>query len=147
MAAIVGGCVVLGWRIQETRRPLTLPRIIIPPLGMSTGLSMFLYPPTRVPLSWAFGAFAAGVLIFSVPLIRTTDFTIEEGQVYLTRSRAFLWVILLLIAVRTLMREYVDHILPPLKTGAVFYLLALGMILTWRLWMLMRFRNLDLRPQ
>lgn len=104
---------------------------------------MFLYPPTRIPLLWATCSFLLGVVFFSVPLIRTSEMTLNDGKIYLKRSKAFLWVLLGLVVVRLAMREYVDHLLPPLKTGSVFFTLAFGMIITWRVWMLREYRRLE----
>ncbi len=138
----VGALGVLLWRLRETMRPLTLKRIVIPPVAMSTGFGMFLYPPTRVPLAWALLAFLAGATLFAVPLVRTSSLSMVEGKVYLKRSRAFLWVLLGLIAVRLVLREQVSHYVTPLQTGSLFFLLAFGMIVHWRLDMLARFRKL-----
>ena len=43
-ASLVGAGGVIAWRLHETRRAVTPPRIVIPPLGMSTGLAMFFSP-------------------------------------------------------------------------------------------------------
>lgn len=138
----VGALGVVLWRLRETVRPLTLKRIIIPPLAMSTGFGMFLYPPTRVPLSWAALAFLAGATLFAIPLVRTSSLSLVDGQVYLRRSRAFLWVLLGLVAARLILREQVSHYVTPLQTGSLFFLLAFGMIAHWRMDMLARFRKL-----
>jgi len=55
--SLLGAAAVMAWRIRETSRPITAPKIVIPPLGMSTGFIMFAYPPARIPLSWALCAF------------------------------------------------------------------------------------------
>lgn len=138
----VGALGVLLWRLKETRRPLTLRRIVIPPLAMSTGFLMFLYPPTRVPGSWALGAFLAGATIFALPLVHTSKLSLVEGDVYLRRSRAFLWVLLGLLAVRLALRETISHYISPLQTGSLFFILAFGMIVHWRIDMLGKFRRL-----
>jgi membrane protein CcdC involved in cytochrome C biogenesis len=48
------------------------------------------------------------------------------------RSRAFLGILLALLAVRLLLHDYIGHLISPLQTAAVFYLLAFGMIVRWR---------------
>lgn len=143
----VGAIGVLLWRLRETQRPLTLKRIVIPPLAMSTGFGMFLYPPTRIPLSWALGAFAAGLTLFALPLIHTSKLRLIDGKVYLQRSRAFLWVLLGLVAVRLALREEISMYVSPLQTGSLFFILAFGMIIHWRVNMLRKFQRLTQGPQ
>lgn len=142
LASLVGAGAVLAWRHRETQRPVTARKIIIPPLGMSTGLLMFTYPPTRVPLSWALTAFLVGALLLSYPLLHTSTLKRQGDKVVLERSRAFLWILLGLVAVRLIARSYVEDYLDPLQTGALFFLLAFGMIVRWRASMFLAYRAL-----
>jgi len=142
-AALFGSAVILIWRVRETARPITTRKIVLPPLGMSTGLFMFAYPPARIPLPWAAMAFGLGALVLSYPLLKTSRLTFREGEVWLERSRAFLGMLLGLVAVRLLARHYVEQRVDVLQTGAIFFLLAFGMIVRWRVWMLLRFRALQ----
>jgi membrane protein CcdC involved in cytochrome C biogenesis len=141
-ASLVGAGAVLAWRLRETKRPVTPRKIVIPPIGMSTGLLMFLYPPAQVPLSWAFTAFTIGAAVLSYPLIHTSTLTRQGGVVMLDRSKAFLWILLGLVAVRMVARSYVEDYLDPLQTGALFFLLAFGMIVRWRVSMFLAYRAL-----
>jgi len=95
-----------------------------------------------VPASWGVGAFLAGVLLLSVPLVRTTRLERRGDAVMVQRSRAFLAVLLVLFGLRLALRQYVDHIVTPLQTAALFYLLAFGMIVAWRAWMYVQYRRL-----
>lgn len=133
---------VLAWRLRETRRPLSVARILLPPLGMLSGSLMFLYRPMQVPLGWAVAAFLLGFLVLSYPLVRTSRLTLEEDGVRLQRSKAFLLVLIGLVALRLTMRQAASHLVTPLQTASLGYLLALGMILRWRLTMLGEFRRL-----
>lgn len=146
LAPLAGALAVLAWRIRETQRPVTRRSILIPPLAMSTGLSMFLVPDFRVPWSWALGAFLVGVLLLSIPLVRTSRMTRAGATIVLRRSRAFLVILLGLAALRLLLRDYVGHVLPPKPTAAVFFLLAFGMIVRWRVWMLGEYSRLVAAP-
>lgn len=139
----VGAVGVLFWRLKETQRPLTLKRIVIPPVAMSTGFAMFLFSPFQVPLAWAALAVLFGASVLAWPLIKTSQLSLHEGQVFLRRSRAFLWVLLALVVIRLALREQVGHYVSPLQTAALFYLLAFGMIVHWRVDMLRRFRALS----
>src|SRR5947209_2573318 len=119
---------MLAWRIRETQRAVTPRAIVIPPIGMSTGFCMFLAPQTRVPLAWAACAFVLGALVFALPLIHSSTLTRRGDAVYMQRSPAFLWILLGLFIVRLALRSYVEHLVTPVQTGALFFVLAFGMI-------------------
>jgi membrane protein CcdC involved in cytochrome C biogenesis len=140
VTSVVGATAVLLWRIRETSRPISVRGILLPPLGMSTGLGMFVVPAFRLPWTWALGAFAAGALALAYPLIRSSKLYLANGALMMQRSRAFLAILLGLAAVRLALRDYVGHLLPPRETASVFFLLAFGMIVRWRLWMYFRYR-------
>lgn len=142
VATLAGAVAVLTWRVQETRTPVTTRKIVVPPLGMSTGFLMFVVPAARVPWSWAGTAFAAGALVLSWPLSRTSRLERQGDAIVLKPSRAFLWILLGLLAVRMAAREWVEQRVTPVQTGAVFFILAFGMILRWRVAMLLEYRRL-----
>jgi membrane protein CcdC involved in cytochrome C biogenesis len=129
---LFGGVAILFWRVRETRVPLTVKAIVIPPLAMSTGFFMFLSPPLRVPLLWAVVSFLFGALVLSYPIIRTSHLKLRDGVVHLQRSRWFLAILLILLAIRLLLHDYIGQHISPLQTAAVFYLMAFGMIVRWR---------------
>jgi membrane protein CcdC involved in cytochrome C biogenesis len=142
-ATLAGGAAVLVWRIRETQRPVTAAKILIPPLGMTTGFSMFVVPQTRVPFTWGLTAFLVGALFLSYPLIHTSALTRGAGDVViLKRSRAFLVILLALLAVRLAARRYVEQYVDAIQTGSLFFLLAYGMLLPWRVVMYLRYRAL-----
>jgi len=58
------------------------------------------------------------------------------------RSSAFFAVIIVLAVARYLARGFFDRFLTLEQTGALFYLLAFGMILRWRLKLLLAWRTL-----
>lgn len=132
----------MAWRVRETTRPVTVKKIVIPPLGMSTGLFMFVYPPTRVPVSWALFSFAIGAAVLSYPLIKTSALTRRGDTVFLQRSPAFLWILVGLVAIRLGARSYVEQHVDTLQTGSLFFLLAFGMIVRWRVGMFLDYRKL-----
>jgi len=142
LAPIAGGLAILAWRIQETRTPVTAPKIVIPPLAMSSGLFMFVMPSMRVPWTWALGAFAAGALLLSYPLARTSSLERVGDQILMRRSNGFLLILLGLLGLRLGLHDYVGHLVPARQTAALFFLLAFGMILRWRVSMYLRFREI-----
>lgn len=142
VASLVGAAAVIAWRLRETRRPVTARKIVIPPLGMSTGLSMFAYEPARIPVAWGLTAFAVGALFFSYPLVKTSRLMRKGNEILLVRSKAFLWILLGLVAVRFVLRQYVERQVSPLQTGSLFFLLAFGMVVVWRVSMFREYRAL-----
>ncbi len=146
VAAVVGAVVIMLWRVRETRRPVTARKIIIPPLGMSTGLCMFLVPQLRIPLSWALYALASGALVLAYPLIKTSRLTRNGEAVMLERGRAFIWILVGLVVVRLSARAYVGRFVSPTQTAAIFFLLAYGMIVRWRATMWFQYRALLAQP-
>jgi membrane protein CcdC involved in cytochrome C biogenesis len=146
VSSLVGAALVLAYRVRESTRPITTRKIVIPPLGMSTGFSMFLYPPTRIPLLWAAAAFTLGALILSYPLVKTSKLTRIGDVVMLRRSPAFLWILVGLVAIRIGLRSYVGQFVDPLQTASLFFVLAFGMIVVWRTRMLFDYRQLVREP-
>lgn len=142
VVSLVGLAGVLVWRVREGRTVVTLKKIVMPPLGMATGFCMFFYPPTRVPVLWGLAAFAIGAVLFAYPLLLTSDLHRENGEIRMKRSSAFFAVIIVLALVRWAARGYFDSFLSLEQTGAIFYLLAFGMILRWRAKLFFAYRAL-----
>ena len=120
---------MLTWRVREGRTAVTLKMIVMPPLGMATGFCMFFAPQCRIPFLWGIAAFLIGAVVFAYPLLLTSDLHLQNGVIMMKRSSAFFAVIIVLAAVRYLARGYFDRFMSLEQTGALFYLLAFGMIL------------------
>jgi membrane protein CcdC involved in cytochrome C biogenesis len=131
-AAVLGALAVLVWRMHESRRPVSLRSLLIPPLGMSTGFSMFAVHAFRVPWTWGISAFVLGAALFAQPVIHTSRLTRQGDVVLMRRSPWFLVIILLLAALRLALREYVGTFITPQQTAGLFFILAFGMIVRWR---------------
>lgn len=142
IASVFGALVVIAWRIQEGRSAVTLRKILIPPAGMATGFCMFIVPAFRVPWLWAFAAFLIGAIFLAYPLVRTTRLHRDGETIIMKRSGAFLVVIIVLAAIRLLARNYFDRFLSVEQTGAIFFVLAFGMIVRWRAGMFFAYRSL-----
>lgn len=145
-ASVAGGAAVMAWRVQETRSPVSLKKIVVPPMGMSTGFAMFLAPMFRVPWTWGAAAFLTGALALAYPLLRTSRLIRDGDAVTLERSNAFLAVLVGLFAVRLAARSYLDTVLSLQQTSALFFVLAFGMVVRWRLQMLLEYRALVAAP-
>ncbi|MGA9175133.1 MAG: cytochrome c biogenesis protein CcdC [Thermoactinomyces sp.] len=142
IVAFIMASMVIFIRLRAAKKPTNAKKILIPPLGMSTGFLMFLYPPMRVPWSWAGIAFLAGAILFSYPLIKTSHFEMIDDKVYLKRSRAFIFILIGLFILRMILHDYIEHLVSVEQTAALFFILAFGMLLPWRLAMYMKYRKL-----
>ena len=142
LISLAGLVAVTVWRLRETRRAVSLRKIVLPPLGMATGFSMFLMPGFRIPWTWAASAFLIGALALAWPLLLTTRLERQGNTVMMKRSGAFLVVLLVLAAIRFLARGYFDSILSAKQTAGAFFILAFGMIVIWRAKMFFDFRRL-----
>ncbi|HEU5352777.1 MAG TPA: cytochrome c biogenesis protein CcdC [Terracidiphilus sp.] len=146
VVSVVGLCGVLVWRVREGQRPITARKIVFPPLGMSTGFCMFVVPGFRVPWAWALGAFAIGATLLAYPLLRTSSLRREGGVIWMKRSVAFFLVVVVLAAVRYFARGFFDKYLTLEQTGGLFFILAFGMILRWRMALYALYRKLTREP-
>jgi membrane protein CcdC involved in cytochrome C biogenesis len=142
IASVLGATAVMIWRVRETRHPVSPRRIIIPPMGMATGFSMFASPMFRVPWAWAGAAFLTGALVLAYPLLRSSRLVREGDIVMMQRSNAFFAVLIVLAGIRLAAREYFDTLVSIQQTAALFFVLAFGMILRWRTQMLLEYRAL-----
>lgn len=139
LVSLLGGFMVIFLRLKAIKKPTNLRKIIIPPLGMATGFMMFVVPDTRIPWLWALIAFAAGALFFSVPLIRSSRLEVLDGEVYMKRSKAFMWIIIGMLMFRSVLHDWVESYVTITQSAGIFFILAFGMILTWRIFMLRAF--------
>jgi membrane protein CcdC involved in cytochrome C biogenesis len=130
--------IVFNFRMKETREPVTSRKIIIPPLAMSTGFLQFVFPVFRVTWLEVGEAFLVGIM-FSIFLIMTSKFEIKGEHVYLVRSKAFIFIIIGLFAIRLALKWYIGSSISIFETSSLFFVVAFGMILPWRLAMLFLF--------
>lgn len=146
VSSIAGATAVMVWRVRETRRPVTVRKIVIPPLGMATGFSMFFAPMFRVPWLWAATAFLLGAFVLAYPLLKTSRLIREGDQVWMQRSNVFFAVLVVLAGIRIGARAYLDTVMSIQQTAALFFILAFGMIARWRTQMYLNFRALMAKP-
>ncbi|WP_020616269.1 cytochrome c biogenesis protein CcdC [Paenibacillus daejeonensis] len=141
----MAGTSMILLRLRAARKPTSLKKLIIPPLGMMTGFIMFALPMMHIPWLWGLSAFGTGLLMFSFPLIVTTRLARVKSDIYVIRSKAFILIMVTLFALRLSMHSVVEQYMTIPQTGALFYLLALGMILPWRLAMVGEYLRLSQR--
>ncbi|WP_438493317.1 CcdC family protein [Paenibacillus sp. IHBB 3054] len=144
LGAVFMALMVIFIRLKASARPVTLRKIWIPPLGMSTGFAMFVVPEVRFPWWWAVAAFLIGWFIFAYPLMRSTVFEERDGQIYAQRSKSFAFILLGLLLIRTVLHEFINRYVSIPQSGGLFFILAFGMILHWRVYMYKRYTQMAL---
>ncbi len=142
VVSLAGVAGVTVWRLREIRSAVSLKKIVLPPLGMATGFSMFILSAFRIPWIWAGGAFLLGATALAYPLLRTTRLVRQGDAIMMQRSGAFLAVLFVLGAIRVLAHGYFDTFMTVQQTAGLFFILAFGMIICWRAKMLMDYRKL-----
>lgn len=144
VVVIVFALAVIVVRLKASSRPTSFKKIMIPPLGMTTGFLLFVAPQTHIPFLYALFAVIVGCL-FSYPLILSSKMEIRDGDIYLKRSKGFVIIIFVLLALRVILHNYIQDYVTIAQTGAVFFVLAFAMLLPWRLAMLRQFRQFERR--
>jgi len=142
LGAMMTAVMAIVVRMRATDKPVNAKKLLLPPVGMSTGFLMFVVPAMRIPLLWGIVAFAAGALLFAYPLIRFSKLERRGAEVFLVRSKAFIFILVGLLVVRLLLRGVIEQYVTLPQTGAVFFVVAFGMLLPWRLAMYRKFRRL-----
>lgn len=102
---------------------------------------MFFFPEAATPPMYDFTAFLVG-MVLSIPLILTSRFEIVGQDVYLKRSKAFFIILLGLLIIRLIIKIVINDSFTPIQTGGLFFLLAFGMLVPWRIAMLYMYRQL-----
>lgn len=128
-------------RLKVAKKPASIKKIILPPVFMSTGALMFLFPPFQLHRMEALEAIAVGML-FSIFLIRSSKFEIKNKEIYLIPSKSFIFILFGLLFIRIIIKLVVGSQITLGETSAIFFLLGFGMIFTWRLAMLYKFNKL-----
>lgn len=133
---------VLIIRMKVAKKPVNRKKIILPPIFMSTGALMFLHPYFRVTPIEILEALCLGML-FSVLLIKTTRFEIRENEIYIKRSKAFAFILIGLLIARIILKLIVTATVDIGETGGMFWILAFGMIVPWRIAMLIQYTKIE----
>ncbi|WP_242221492.1 CcdC family protein [Bacillus cereus group sp. BfR-BA-01380] len=145
LSSILAVCMAVGVmfiRLKAAKKPATLKKIVLPPLFMSTGACMYLFPEFRLTTSEILEAIAVG-LIFSIFLIKTSKFEIRGQEIYLKRSKAFVFILIGLLVVRIAFKSYLSQSLDVGQLSGMFFLLAFAMIVSWRIAMFRSFTKLQ----
>lgn len=128
-------------RAKVAKKPTSAKRIILPPILMSTGALMFIFPEFRVEPIQILEAFFVG-MFFSIFLIKSTKFEIRNNQIYLIPSKLFIFILFGLLIIRLVIKLIIGSTISFGETSGLFFLLALGMMITWRAAMLIKYYQL-----
>ena len=142
IAAVIMALGVIAIRMKASKKPATLKKIILPPIFMSTGALMYVFEPFRLTGIEMIEAVLLG-MFFSFFLIMTSRFEIKDEQIYIKRSKAFVFVLLGLIVVRTLLKFILSSSIDIGEIGGMFFLIAFSMIVPWRLSMYYQYKKLE----
>jgi membrane protein CcdC involved in cytochrome C biogenesis len=136
------GFVVIFIRMKAQKKPVTARKIILPPLFMSTGALMFFIPMFRVTFAEIVEALIVG-MIFSILLIKTSRFEVRDKDIYLKRSKAFGFILIGLLLVRIAAKLVLSSSIDYGELSGMFWILAFGMIVPWRVAMYLQYRKLS----
>ncbi|SFK06419.1 MULTISPECIES: CcdC family protein [unclassified Bacillus (in: firmicutes)] len=145
LSSIVALCMAVGMmflRLKSAKKPVTLKKIILPPFFMSTGACMYILPEFRLTSTEIIEAVIVG-LFFSIFLIKTSKFEIRGKDIFLIPSKAFIFILVGLLAVRIGMKEYLSQSIDLGQLSGMFFLLAFAMIVSWRIGMYRSFMKLQ----
>lgn len=141
VGAVFMAIFVMFVRLRSQKKPVNEKKIIIPPIAMSTGAFMFLFEEFRVAPLQIVEAAAIGIL-FSTVLIATSKFEVRDEEIYLKRSKAFVFILVGLLILRIILKLIFSNSLDVGELGGMFFILAWAMIIPWRLAMLIQFKKL-----
>ncbi|WP_409305553.1 CcdC family protein [Peribacillus sp. SCS-155] len=139
--AILMALMAFTIRMKAAKRPVTTKKIILPPLFMSTGALMFLFPVFQVSSNELLEAVFVGAL-FSLLLIKTSNFEIKDDHIYLKRSKAFIYILIGLLIIRIIAKLIFSTYIDVGELSGMFFLLAFSMIVPWRIAMLIKYWKL-----
>ncbi|GKU82759.1 CcdC family protein [Niallia sp. NCCP-28] len=139
--AIFMGIAVTFARMKAAKKPVSAKKIILPPLFMSTGAFMFVFPIFAVTGKEILEAAIIGML-FSILLIKTSKFEVRDNDIYLKRSRAFVFILFGLLAIRIIAKLILSSAIDVGQLSGMFWILAFSMIVPWRIAMLYSYRRL-----
>ena len=110
---------------------------------MSTGALMYIFPEFRLTPLEILESVVVGML-FSILLIKTSKFEIKDQDIYLKRSRAFVFILIGLLVVRIVAKLILSSSIDYGELSGMFFLLAFSMIVPWRIAMYRNYQKVYL---
>jgi membrane protein CcdC involved in cytochrome C biogenesis len=141
IGAVFMGIFALFVRMKAAKKPTNVKKIILPPVFMSSGALMYAVPQFRLtPLE--IGEVVIVGMLFSILLIKTSKFEIRENEIYLKRSKAFMYILVGLLIVRLALKSILSTTIDFGELSGMFFLLAFSMIVPWRVAMYLDYKKL-----
>lgn len=141
IGAVFMGFFALFVRMKAAKKPTNVKKIIMPPIFMSSGALMYVVPQFRLTPLEILEAVVVGML-FSILLIKTSKFEIRDNDIYLKRSKAFIFILVGLLVVRLGLKSILSATIDIGQLSGMFFLLAFSMIVPWRVAMYRSYRKL-----
>jgi membrane protein CcdC involved in cytochrome C biogenesis len=141
IGAVFMGILALFIRMKAAKKPTNAFKIIMPPVFMSTGALMYVVPQFRLTPMEMGESVIVGML-FSILLIKTSKFEIRNNDIYLKRSKAFMFILAGLLVARLGLKTILSATIDFGELSGMFYLLAFSMIVPWRLAMYLDYKKL-----
>lgn len=132
---------VLFIRLKASKKPASVKKIILPPIFMSTGACMYFIPQFRLTPMEILEAVVVG-MFFSIFLVKTSKFEIQGNDIYLKRSKAFVFILIGLLIIRIVMKSVLSASIDLGQLSGMFFLLAYSMIVPWRVAMYANYKKL-----
>jgi membrane protein CcdC involved in cytochrome C biogenesis len=132
---------VLFIRLKASKKPASVKKIILPPIFMSTGAFMYFVPQFRLTPMEILEAVVVG-MFFSIFLVKTSKFEIQGNDIYLKRSKAFVFILIGLLIIRIIMKSVLSSTIDLGQLSGMFFLLAYSMIVPWRIAMYANYKRL-----
>lgn len=132
---------VLFVRLKAAKKPTSAKKILLPPMFMTSGAVMYLLPQFRITPMEILEAVVVG-MFFSIFLIKTSKFEIQGNDIYLKRSKAFVFILIGLVIIRIALKSVLSSSIDVPQMGGMFFLLAYSMIIPWRIAMYVDYKKL-----
>ena len=81
-------------------------------------------------------------MLFSILLIKTSKFEVKNNQIYMQRSKAFIFILVGLLIIRLIAKIILGATLNIGVLSGMFFILAFGMIVPWRLVMYLQYKKI-----
>jgi membrane protein CcdC involved in cytochrome C biogenesis len=141
IGAVFMGILALIVRMKAAKKPTNAKKIILPPVFMSSGALMYVVPQFRLTPMEIIEVVVVGML-FSILLTKTSKFEIRENDIYLKRSKAFIYILVGLLVVRLGLKTILSASIDYGELSGMFFLLAFSMIVPWRIAMYLDYKKL-----
>jgi membrane protein CcdC involved in cytochrome C biogenesis len=141
IGAVFMGIIALFVRMKAAKKPTNVKKIILPPVFMSSGALMYVVPQFRLSPLEIVEVVIVGML-FSILLIKTSKFEIRENEIYLKRSKAFMYILVGLLIVKLALKSILSTTIDFGELSGMFFLVAFSMIVPWRVAMYLDYKKL-----